>query len=69
VIILPTAKLFTNGKSQAVRLPEECRFPGSDVMIQKIGDAVIMFPREKSWEVFIHGLNSFSDDFMQGGRK
>jgi antitoxin VapB len=38
VIILPTAKLFTNGKSQAVRLPEECRFPGSDVMIQKIGD-------------------------------
>jgi hypothetical protein len=37
VIIMNTAKLFKNGQSQAVRLPEDCRFTGSEVHIKKIG--------------------------------
>lgn len=63
-----TAKLFTNGRSQAVRLPKEFQFSGNDVLIQKVGDAVILVPHEKAWEVFLHGLNKFSDDFMENGR-
>ena len=63
-----TAKLFINGRSQAVRLPKEFQFSGKDVFIQKVGDAVILVPRNKSWEVFMHGLNSFTDDFMSGKR-
>ena len=35
-----TAKLFENGRSQAVRLPKECRFNGDEVAINKIGEAV-----------------------------
>ncbi len=65
---MQTAKLFINGRSQAVRLPKEYQFSGNDVIIQKVGDAVILVPHEKSWEVFLHGLNSFTDDFMQDGR-
>ncbi|MBN2161113.1 MAG: antitoxin [Spirochaetes bacterium] len=65
---MQTAKLFINGRSQAVRLPKEFQFKGSDVLIQKVGDAVILVPHEKSWEVFLHGLNQFSDDFMENGR-
>jgi antitoxin VapB len=65
---MQTAKLFINGRSQAVRLPKDFQFKGDDVLIQKHGDAVILIPHDKSWEVFMDGLNNFSDDFMIDGR-
>jgi len=65
---MQTARLFINGRSQAVRLPKECKFTGESVYVKKIGDAVILVPFDKEWEVFLHGLNSFSDDFMSEGR-
>jgi antitoxin VapB len=60
--------LFVNGRSQAVRLPKEYKFHGESVYVQKVGEAVILVPFEKEWEVFMHGVNSFSDDFLSGGR-
>ena len=65
---MQTAKLFQNGRSQAVRLPKDFQFTGDDVFIQKHGDAVLLVPHEKAWEVFMEGLNNFSDDFMKDGR-
>jgi antitoxin VapB len=65
---MQTARLFVNGRSQAVRLPKECKFSGESVYVQKIGEAVILVPIDKEWEVFMRGLNSFSDDFMSEGR-
>jgi antitoxin VapB len=65
---MQTAKLFKNGQSQAVRLPKECRFGGTDVLVQKIGDAVVLFPKKKAWDIFLRGLDGFSDDFMRDGR-
>lgn len=53
-----TAKLFQNGRSQAVRLPKAFRFKGTEVKIRKEGDKVILEPMENSewpdefWEVF-----------------
>ena len=44
------AKLFRNGRSQAVRLPKEFRFPGDEVSLRREGDAVILEPvRAKTW--------------------
>lgn len=65
---METAKLFVNGKSQAVRLPKEYRFSGSEVYIKKVGNAVMLFPKERTWEVFLNGLSSFTDDFLADGR-
>ena len=65
---MQTARLFINGRSQAVRLPKEYQFTGENVYIQRVGEAVILFPVDKEWEVFLHGLNSFSDDFLSEGR-
>ena len=65
---MQTARLFINGRSQAVRLPKEYQFKGENVYIQKVGEAVILVPFDKDWEVFMHGINSFSDDFMAEGR-
>ena len=39
-----TAKLFQNGRSQAVRLPKEFRMPGDEVRIRREGDAIILEP-------------------------
>ncbi len=39
-----TAKIFMNGQSQAVRLPKDCRFKDSEILIKKIGDLVVLYP-------------------------
>jgi len=39
-----TAKLFMHGRSQAVRLPKEFRFEGTEVRVSKIGNKVILEP-------------------------
>ena len=64
-----TAKLFENGRSQAVRLPKEYRFNGDEVAINKIGDIVILMPKENKWSGFLNSLELFSDDFMNDGRE
>lgn len=66
---MQTAKLFKNGRSQAVRLPKQFTFSGDDVFIQKVGDSVILFPKNRIWETFLHGLNGFSKDFLAEGRE
>jgi antitoxin VapB len=38
------AKLFRNGRSQAVRLPQEFRFQGTEVRVRKVGDGVLLEP-------------------------
>jgi antitoxin VapB len=42
-----TAKLFMHGRSQAVRLPKEFRFEGTEVKVSKVGDKVILEPMKK----------------------
>ena len=42
-----TAKLFMHGRSQAVRLPKEFRFEGTEVRVSKVGDKVILEPIKK----------------------
>lgn len=63
------AKLFNNGGSQAVRLPKDCRFdPDETVIIKKIGDMVIMIPKDKVNEVFGSGYGEATDDYFSEGR-
>ncbi len=42
---MQTARIFTNGNSQAVRLPKEFRFEEDEVVIKKIGDMVVLLPK------------------------
>lgn len=59
------AKIFKNGQSQAVRLPKEYRINGSEVLIKKSGNSIILIPMEDNpWKPLINSLNEFSDDFM-----
>jgi antitoxin VapB len=63
-----TAKLFRNGRSQAVRLPSEYRFEGSEVYVRRdpgTGD-VILSRRPESWEDFFELMKSIDvpSDFL-----
>lgn len=68
VIYMMTAKVFKNGRSQAIRLPKECRFSSDEVVVNKIGDVVILLPKENKWDSFMRAIDMFSDDFMADGR-
>lgn len=61
---MQTAKLFTNGRSQAVRLPKDCRFSGQDVCVHKFEGLVILFSKRDPWASLIKSLDKFSDDFL-----
>ena len=50
--MLQTAKLFMNGRSQAVRLPAEFRFSGREVFIERQGDALTSRPKLVGWDDF-----------------
>lgn len=63
-----TAKVFENGRSQAVRLPKECRFSSDEVMVNKIGDIVMLLPKNSKWDSFMEAIDMFSEDFMENGR-
>jgi len=53
-----TAKVFKNGRSQAVRLPRAFRFKGNEVKIRKEGDKVILEPLARD-----HWPKNFWNDF------
>ncbi len=61
---MDTAKLFKSGRSQAVRLPKEFRFEGEEVFIKKVGEAVVLLPREDAWRTLYESVGDFSEDFM-----
>ena len=58
------AKIFKTGRSQAVRLPKEYRFKGRQVVVKKMYDMVILYPRGKGWDLLAKGIQHFTDDFM-----
>lgn len=59
-----TAKLFMNGRSQAVRLPAEFRFACDEVYVEKRGDAVILRPKPRGWNDFFARAPRVPDDFL-----
>ncbi|EKD42419.1 MAG: SpoVT/AbrB protein [uncultured bacterium] len=58
------AKIFTNGHSQAIRLPKEYRFDAKEVFIKKWGTGVILFPSKNPIHYLKNSLHEFSDDFL-----
>ena len=65
---MDTAKLFANGRSQAVRLPKKYAFAGEEVYIKRIGGMVVLIPKEDPWKPFSDSLGKFTSDFMEDGR-
>ncbi|MDF2953387.1 MAG: Virulence-associated protein VagC [Thermodesulfobacterium sp.] len=65
---MKVAKLFNNGRSQAVRLPKEFRFKEKEVYITKIDDFVVLIPKKDKWELakkLLMEIEDFTDEFME----
>lgn len=64
-----TARIFANGRSQAVRLPAEFRFPGDRVRVSRQGKGVLLEPVVADVDEWFAALDAFGDEpFMADGR-
>jgi antitoxin VapB len=62
------ARLFRNGRSQAVRLPQEFRFRGDRVRIRRMGRGVLLEPIMDVTEWFAELDKMDAEPFMPEGR-
>ena len=60
---MDTARLFQSGRSQAVRLPKEYRFVGTEVVVKHFGNGVLLLPLEDPWQTLAAGLAAFEPGF------
>ena len=65
---MKTVKVFKSGNSQAVRIPKEYQVNEEELIINKIGNSIILFPRNDPWDLFRKSLYEFSEDFFAEGR-
>ena len=61
---MDTARLFQSGRSQAVRLPKQFRFSGTEVGVRHFGNGVLLLPVDNPWATLEAALASFESDFM-----
>jgi antitoxin VapB len=62
------AKVFRNGRSQAIRLPKEFRVDAREVYLRKTSDGFLVTSRDV-WDMFFEGIQEISEDFMAKGRR
>jgi len=58
-----TAKVFMNGRSQAIRLPKEFRVTSSEVHLKRTPEGFLVIERNP-WELFEEGCRELSEEFM-----
>lgn len=58
-----TARIFQSGRSQAVRLPKEFRFAGSEVGVRHFGNGVLLLPIDDPWATLEAALTEFEPGF------
>jgi antitoxin VapB len=61
---MDTARLFQSGRSQAVRLPKEYRFAGTEVVVQHFGNGVLLLPVNAPWQTLEASLAAFEPGFV-----
>lgn len=66
---METAKVQTIGKDQTILIPQEFQLLGNEVIMHRIGRAVVLLPKDALWQVFLDGLNGFTKDCFADGRE
>ena len=61
---MTTTRVFQNGNSQAIRIPQELRTDKKEFYISKIGDTFIAYPVDDPWAPAKQVIGTFPDDFM-----
>lgn len=66
---MTVTKVFRNGNSQALRIPQEMRTTEKEFYIAKVGNAYIAYPADDPWMPTRLAIGTFSDDFMEDRRQ
>jgi len=66
---MQTAKVFKSGNSQAIRLPKDFQFRDSEVYIKKMGNCVVIIPKDDPWKIVEESVGKFTKDIFEGGRE
>ena len=64
---METTRVFTNGRSQAVRIPKAYRFDKDEVYINKIGDILVLTAKSALAKAFDQGAALLTEDFLADG--
>lgn len=57
-------RVFQNGNSQAIRIPQELRTDKKDYLINKIGEVYVIYPKDDPWAASKNIVGTFPEDFM-----
>jgi len=60
-----TAKVFTTGGSQAVRLPKQFRLNGKEVHVKRVEGGILLLEKNASWKPLLESIGTVSEDFME----
>lgn len=63
-----TTKPFMSGRSQAIRIPVQYHIDAAEVVINKVGDSIVITPKDALQVSFLKGLLMLTDDFLADGR-
>ena len=61
-------KPFMSGRSQAVRIPKEYRLEDGEVVVTRVGNSIVITPKEELQNTYFYGLSQFTEDFLSDGR-
>lgn len=61
--VMTSAKVFMNGRSQAIRLPKQFRVRGDQVFLKRVPEGFVVIERDP-WDIFQEGCRDLSDGFM-----
>jgi antitoxin VapB len=65
---MQTTKVFKSGNSQAIRIPKEYQVDVEELLINKVGNTIVLFSQNDPWELFKKSLTEFTEDCFIEGR-
>lgn len=65
---MDTVRVQYDGNFQTINIPDNYKFSTDELFIHKIGNVIMLLPKNDQWAGVFMGLDMFSDDFMEDGR-
>lgn len=63
-----TTRPFMSGRSQAIRIPKDFRLEDTELVINQIGDSLVITPKDSLKRAFFSGISNLPEDFLAEGR-
>ena len=66
--LIYTTKPFMSGRSQAIRIPKDLRLDATEVVVNRVGESLIITPKSALAATFFKGIEMLPEDFLEDGR-